>query len=91
MPARTTQKKRGRANYLAKGQNNVICDRTGFKYKSGDVREEWNGLIVGKDQWEARQPQDFVTSVPDNQSPAVSRPGGADRFLTTNEVKPSDL
>lgn len=49
-----------------------ICDMTGFKVRVGQTAKEWNGLIVRKKSWEARQPQDFVRGVVDDQS--VSEP-----------------
>lgn len=44
-----------------------ISDRSGFQYRLRDMRKEWNGLLVGKDEWEAKQPQLEPT-------PAVSDP-----------------
>jgi len=35
----------------------AISDRSGFRYRYKDMRREWNGLLVGKDEWEAKQPQ----------------------------------
>jgi hypothetical protein len=34
----------------------------------------WNGLMVYKDYWEARNPQDFVYAIRDQMAPAVVRP-----------------
>ena len=34
-----------------------ICDITGFRYKHKDLRKTWDGLLVGKDQWNAKHPQ----------------------------------
>ena len=34
-----------------------ICDLTGFRYKHKDLRKTWDGLLVGKDQWDAKHPQ----------------------------------
>lgn len=51
-----------------------ICDRTGFATRAEDTQMEWNGLIVDRRVWEARQPQDFVTGVPDNQTVPYARP-----------------
>ena len=42
-----------------KGTCNTICDRTGFKVKMSDVREEWTGHYVMNEDWEPRNPQDF--------------------------------
>lgn len=49
-------------------------DRSGFARRAEDTQEEWNHLIVGKNLWEARQPQDFVRGVPDNQTVPNPRP-----------------
>lgn len=49
-------------------------DRTGFPRRAEDTRKEWNGLIVGTDVWEARQPQDLVKGVKDRQSVPQARP-----------------
>jgi hypothetical protein len=34
-----------------------ISDRSGFRYKLNEMKREWNGLLVGKDEWEPKQPQ----------------------------------
>jgi hypothetical protein len=34
-----------------------ISDRSGFRYRYKDMRREWNGLLVGKDEWEPKHPQ----------------------------------
>jgi len=41
-----------------------ISDRSGFRYRLRDMRKEWNGLLVGKDEWEAKHPQLEVTRHP---------------------------
>ena len=28
-----------------------------FRYRLRDMRKEWNGLLVGKDEWEEKHPQ----------------------------------
>ena len=43
---------------FATGKNAyAISDRSGFRYKYKDMRREWNGLLVGRDEFEAKQPQ----------------------------------
>lgn len=42
------------------GTHNVISDRSGQKMKRKDMRFEWNNLLVGKSEWEPRQPQDLI-------------------------------
>ena len=49
-------------------------DRSGFTRRAEDTEKEWTELIVGKDLWEIRQPQDFVLGVADNQTVPQARP-----------------
>jgi len=43
---------------FASGKNAyAISDRSGFRYRYRDMRMEWNGLLVGADEFEAKQPQ----------------------------------
>jgi hypothetical protein len=35
----------------------VISDRSGFRYRFKDTKKEWNGLLVGKDEYEDKHPQ----------------------------------
>jgi hypothetical protein len=42
----------------ASGKNAYgISDRSGFRYRLKDMRVEWNGLKVGKDEYEPKHPQ----------------------------------
>ena len=34
-----------------------ISDRSGFRYRLRDMRREWNGSLVGSDEYEAKHPQ----------------------------------
>ena len=34
-----------------------ISDRSGFRYRIKDMRKEWNGSLVGKDEYESKHPQ----------------------------------
>ena len=34
-----------------------ISDRSGFRYRLRDMRKVWNGLLVGKDEYEEKHPQ----------------------------------
>ena len=43
---------------FASGKNALaISDRSGFRYRYRDMRRAWNGLLVGKDEFEPTQPQ----------------------------------
>jgi len=48
------------STHFKPGQWNVICDVCGFKFKSGEVKTRWDGLIVCKDDFEQRHPMDFM-------------------------------
>lgn len=80
--------------YYKPGDHNIICDRTGFKLKRSQCRTEWNGLLVRKESWEPRHPQDLIRSIPDNQAVPAGEANpwpDDDYFLDTNEVQASDL
>ena len=52
-----------------------ISDRSGFRYRLKDMRKEWNGLLVGKDEWEPKHPQLEPVRVPaDPQAIKNARP-----------------
>ena len=61
-------------NTLYNGQWNVICDVCGFKFKSNDIYERWDGLRVCRDDWEVRHPMDFQRGFKDDQSVPYTRP-----------------
>lgn len=63
------------------GSWNVICDVCGREYKSSDLRQRWDGLMVDEGCWEPRQPQDYVHGVADIQAPPYTRPEAQDIFL----------
>ena len=43
---------------FASGKNSyAISDRSGFRYRYRGMRKEWNGLLVGKDEFEPKHPQ----------------------------------
>tara|TARA_R110000765_G_scaffold56799_2_gene111915 strand:- start:42 stop:347 length:306 start_codon:yes stop_codon:yes gene_type:complete len=43
---------------FASGKNALgISDRSGFAYPLHKMKKEWNGLLVGYDEWEAKHPQ----------------------------------
>ena len=70
-------------NTLILGDWNAICDRCGFKFKASDLREEWDGLMVCKDCWEPRQPQDLLRGIPDPQTVPWARPDDSTGQVTT--------
>lgn len=56
-------------------------DRSGFVQRAEDTKLEWNGLLVDRSLWEARQPQDFVKGVKDNQTVPNARPLPPNQFV----------
>jgi len=50
------------------GEPKVRCDRSGLVFNARDMRREWNNLIVHKDFYEPRHPQEFVRGVRDDQA-----------------------
>ena len=43
---------------FATGKNSwAISDRSGFRYRYRDMKKEWNGAIVGPDEYEPKHPQ----------------------------------
>lgn len=81
----------GKADFYKPGDHNVVCDRTGRKFKRSQCRKTWDGLIVRKESWEPRHPQDFLRARPDHQQVSDPRSEPDDYFLSTNEVQASDL
>ena len=69
---------------FASGKNAyAISDRSGFRYLYRDMKKEWNGLLVGPDEFETKQPQlgPFRT-VSDAQALKDARPQGEDKTQT---------
>ena len=51
------------------GNHWVICDRCGFAYRNSEVRKTWDGLVVCKEDWEPRHPQDLLRGREDRVAP----------------------
>ena len=62
------------------------CDVCGRKYKASALTERWDGLMCCDDDWEIRQPQDFVRGVPDTQIAPWLRPEPADSFVPVTQA-----
>jgi hypothetical protein len=61
---------------FATGKNSyAISDRSGQRYRYRDMRKEWNGLLVGKDEYEPKHPQLYpYPPVTDPQALKNARP-----------------
>ena len=52
-----------------------ISDSSGFRYRLKDTRKEWNGSIVGKDEYEEKHPQlEPIRISPDPEAIRDARP-----------------
>ena len=72
------------------GDHWAICDQCGFKFLRSEMKKQWNNLIVCKQDFEERQPQDFVKAHRDQITVYDTRTEGEDQFITT-PVEPGDL
>ena len=60
-----------------------ISDRSGVAYKLRHMRKEWTGFLVGKDEWESKQPQlNPVKVVGDPQALKNPRPDRTEPAVT---------
>jgi hypothetical protein len=67
-----------------------ISDRSGFRYRLREMRKEWNGLLVGPDEYEEKHPQLTAPRVgPDPQALRNPRPDTSEVlkvFIYTDQV-----
>ena len=61
-----------------------ISDRSGAAYRQRDMRKEWTGMLVGKDEWEAKQPQLMVLKT--HSDPQAIKDPRPDRVEPSVEV-----
>lgn len=73
---------KGKADYYAPGDWNAVCYECGRKFKASQLLRHWQGYYVCRKHWEPRHPQDFVTNVPDQQTPPWSQKMPQDQFVT---------
>lgn len=58
-----------------------ISDRSGFRYKLNSMKREWNGSLVGPDEFDPKQPQLFPS--PSADDPQALRNARPDRVEPT--------
>lgn len=61
-----------------------ICQRTGMAIRAERTQREWQGLIVRREVFEPRQPQDFVRGVNDIQTVPYALPRSPNVFVGPN-------
>ena len=64
----------GGKNYYVSGSHNITCDVCSRKIKAHEAKQRWDGFIVCPDDFENRQPQDFVKAQTDKISVPFVRP-----------------
>lgn len=77
-------------NYYKKGEWNAICDVCGFKFKSGMMKERWDGLMVCRDDYETRHPQDLLKVKQENVTPPWTRPQQSDQYISVTYLNQDD-
>ena len=61
-------------NWLSSGNWNALCDSCGRKFKASSLRQRWDGLMVCKEDYEVRHPQDFLRVQEEKISVPWARP-----------------
>ena len=56
------------------------CDVCGFTYPSSKLRKRWDGLMVCREDYESRHPQELLRIHPEHITPPWTRPEPPDRF-----------
>ena len=64
-----------------RGDWKADCDVCGRTYKASQLQKRWDGLMCCHQDWEIRQPQDFVRGVADTQIAPWTRPEPTDSFV----------
>jgi len=59
----------------------VSCDVCSKKIYASDSLRRWDGMIVCKEDFETRHPQDLIKHRIDNQSVPFTRPGTTNVFI----------
>jgi hypothetical protein len=70
----------GKRDFYKKGDWNAVCYVCGFKRKASEMKLRWDGVYTCREDWEIRQPQDFVRGIPDEQPLPWTQPENPDNF-----------
>lgn len=74
-----------RRNTWRSGKWKAVCDECGREYYNTELRMRWDKLMVCRDDYEVRHPQDFLRGVRESPIP-WSRPEPADVFVPINTM-----
>jgi len=64
-----------------RGDWDAMCDVCGRKFKASKLKMRWDGIMACPQDWEPRQPQDFVRGVPDPLLVPWVRDEATDTFI----------
>jgi len=67
-------------NIFLSGDWNTLCDSCGRKYKASQLKKRWDGLMVCKEDYETRHPQDLIQVQQEKITVDFSRPDPNDHF-----------
>ena len=81
---------RHRTPQYRSGSHLVTCDISGRVDWAENFKTQWNGLIVHRDYFEERNPQDFTYAVRDQKPITMIRPQPATDTFDDN-VDPNSL
>ena len=70
-----------------KGLWKALCDVCGREFKSSEQSKRWDGLMVCRQDFEIRHPQDFVRGVPDLQIVPWIRDEPTDTYLAICSIR----
>lgn len=76
-------------SYYKPGSWNVICQLCGVQFKSDEIRKRWDGLLVCKNDYEARHSLDFIKVTPDKISVPYTSPEPTDNFVPVIYIESS--
>lgn len=76
-------------SHYKSGEWNALCDVCGLKYKSSELQKRWDGMMVCKQDYEVRHPQDYMRGPRGEKGIPWSRPEPADRFVTVDYISTS--
>lgn len=68
-------------NHLELGKWNALCDICGLKFKSSELRKDWRNLMVCRNDFELRHPQDFLRVRGDTPAVPWTRPDPSPTFV----------
>jgi hypothetical protein len=63
----------------------AVCDVCGFEFNNTELQRRWDNLMVCREDYEERHPQDFLRPVKESIIP-WSRPEAADVYIDAEEL-----